>query len=199
MLLSILTISSKSYWELFKLTTPNKLNYCLKYGFTLHAVHSENVWRQKLQLDVLKYCDWLWFLGADTIITNYNIDAKSLCYSNADFVIGLDEYGINNDSFFIRNCPKSMEFLTKVLFLLNRSYPNDQEAMKQVIKDMPEYRVKIVNQKLLNSYYNLEYGRPLTAERGNWEKGDLVLHTPGIHDISRRYEILKNHLDLVIL
>jgi hypothetical protein len=46
--------------------------------------------------------EWFWWLGTDTMITNYNIKIEDVIDNDYHFIIGTDGNGMNADGFFIR-------------------------------------------------------------------------------------------------
>lgn len=197
MKITLLTAASHEYWPLLQLTAPNKLQYCLKHHIQLDVkkhttfIASDRQW---MMLKSLDHSDWLWFMGADTLVMNHNIDVRQFLDDKYDFIIGEDINGINNDVFFLKNNDISNQFLYRVIEL-NKIEANDQESMKVAMREMPEFKVKIVHQKQFNSYLYSEYNYP-NDNGGSYSKGDFVLHLPGIPN-SRRIEIVKEYLKLV--
>ncbi len=213
--LTILSSVSEEYIPLAKITAPNKMAYAFRWGFGLHVgrhfKRDYDLWgiRQAQILNTLPMSDWLWFMGADTVITNMTIDARKFCIADEyDAVIAYDVNGINNDSWFIRNCPASYAFIERVLHLRGK-YPTDQDAMKSVLgllgngEPMPGFRMAYVSQRLFNSYL---YGRPeygsysdqQKADRGGgWHHGDFVVHFAGI-DLPSRMVLAQQYLNAVV-
>lgn len=201
MKLTILTAASHDYWPLLELSAPNKLEFAMRFGLQLHvAKHTGDGgcydnWgeREQFMLDTLDAhsCDWLWFMGADTLITNMTRDVRELCDEAFDFIIGQDVNGINNDSFLMQNTRASREFLKRVLN--RRDQPTDQHAM---FREMQEggLRTSVVSQRLFNSfkYDEYEYGE----QPGTWEEGDLVIHFPGL-PFERRMALMREYLGRV--
>ena len=199
MKVTILTAASYSYWPLMELSAPNKLEYALKFGMQLnmctHAgtagIHDHWGEREQFMLDALSVysVDWLWFMGADTIITNMTKDVRDYCDPAFDFIIGEDVNGINNDSFLLQNTRASHEFLKRVLF--RRDQPTDQHAMGREL-NAGGLRTSIVSQRLFNSYKYDEYGYG-PQPGGTWVDGDLAMHFPGLV-YSRRLELMREYL-----
>lgn len=200
MKVTLLTASSKEYWLLMALSAPNKLEYCIRHGvqfaMNIHThIDAFKNWgeRELFMLDALDAydCDWLWFMGADTIITNQTLDIRTLCDDEFDFIIGVDVNGINNDSFLLKNCKASRDFLKRVL--CRRDAPHDQDAMFAE-KDV-SLKTKLVGQRTFNSYKYDEYGYGPFPE-GTWQEGDFVLHVPGLH-LVRRVQLMQEYLGKV--
>lgn len=205
MRLNLFTSSSNSYWPLFCITLPNKLEYCLRWQVQLTALKEASMptWgeRQRMLLNTLNESDWVWFMGADTLIMNHTIDAHQFCDNNYDLIISEDYNGINNDVMFIKNSEASRKFFT-TLVTKNKQLPSDQEAMKDMFKnnEIPDFKFKIVPQKLFNCYlYDthvayVSYPKDLP---GTYKRGDFVLHFPGMGFGARMYEAQKYSQEVV--
>ncbi len=196
---TLLTAASPDYWPQMELSGPNKMEYCLRHHVTLSMVLHDNItvknWgeRELFMLDALDGydTDWLWFMGADTIITNMTIDIRTMCQDKHDFIIGVDINGINNDSFLLKNTKPARDFLRRVL--CRRDHPNDQSAMfdeKDVLK------TQLVSQRYFNSFKYDEYHYGEYPD-GNWQEGDFVLHLPGMPN-ARRIELMNEYLRKVV-
>jgi len=197
MKITLLTEASKEYWPLMQMTAPNKLEYCLKHDIQLCMLQSNGFsmqGRTQSMIDTLTNTDWLWFMGADTLIMNHKIDVRKFLDENYDVIIGKDINGINNDVMFIKNSAISQYFLYNVRYY-NNVEPNDQASMQRVISEHPNLKTKIVHQKEFNSYLYSEYRYPDDGG-GSYAPGDFVLHLPGIPN-TRRIEIVKEYLNKV--
>jgi hypothetical protein len=205
MKISLLTAASDAYWPLMEMLAPNKLEYCLRWKFQLHIRHlgNQTQWgeREQVILDTLPSCDWLWFLGADTLITNLTTDIRSIIEPDKDFLIGRDVLGINNDSMLLHNCPLTYRFVQWLLGH-NQEFPDDQTAMNHFLtKEASIFhsRVSIIPQRRFNSYpYHLyDFDHCRNAKEGHWEPGDFVLHLPGM-DNARRLLVFRDYLPKVV-
>jgi hypothetical protein len=207
MLITLLTTSSDSFWYIFRHTVPNKMEYCLRWGIQL-TIRKQflrdggpTIERPQFILDVLDTCDWLWFMGGDTLIMNQTIDVKRFINDKHNLIIGQDVNGINNDVFFLKNSEASKEFLRQVIALKD-THHNDQAAMQEIIDKnlVPELNHCIVPQKFFNAYlYATEpayFAYPKDYE-GNFVIGDFVLHLAAI-DNYRREELINEYLPKVI-
>jgi hypothetical protein len=205
--IAILTLASDVFWDLFHLSAPNKLEYCLKWKVDLimgymHTATQGNTLdhqRQRAILDAFKRYDWVWFLGADTLIMNQTIDVRQFLDPNADFIIAQDPNGLNNDSCFYRKCDETIEFINRTIKHLETE-PHDWYAQSAAKRDMPNFKLKIVPQKLFNCYpFSTEVafsGYPKDLE-GDYKDGDFVLHLPSISN-DRRIQVFKEQLPKVI-
>jgi hypothetical protein len=167
-------------------------------GFKYPITSGISFERSELIIELLesgKY-DWIHACGCDTMITNFNIKLEDLADNNYDFVIAVDCYNINNDSMLIRNAPSSIAWLKHVVnsYEQYKNHPTrwfDQQCMIESI-DMMGDRIKIVPQRVLNSYnydlYPIEphiYKKDLMGNSGQWESGDFLIHWPAIPNAQR--------------
>lgn len=206
MKITLLTVSSANndYWNVLSMSSPNKLEYCLRHRIQLSVASHKNYnpytnWgeREMFVLDALNSYDteWVFFQGADTLITNMTVDIRTLLDPEFDVIIGIDINGINNDSMFFQNTPNTKEFLKRVMYKRNGS-ANDQVAMEQIMAEMPQLRVSRVSQRLFNSMKYDEYGYGAYPQ-GNWQPGDFVIHFAGLAN-QRRIQLITEYLERVI-
>lgn len=197
--IKLLTAASKDYWDVLKLSAPNKLEYCLKWNIelTIREHFNKDIKHERTYFmqNALKECDWLWFMGSDTLIMNHTIDVRQYLDNDVNFIIGKDINGINNDVFFLKNTPSSREFLDNVQ-KYNKTEENDQESMKKAINDTLYFKTKIVHQKQFNSYLYDQYSYP-DDKGGNFSIGDFVLHLPGLPN-KKRQVLMREYLPKVI-
>lgn len=201
----ILTANSLDYQKLSEISAPNKREYAERAGFRFaHWPMSDyclKPWGERIMLmqKALKDCGWLWFTGADVMVTNYMIDCRK--FMEGDLVIGWDNHGINNDSFFLKNSVAGNAFLEAVLEKRGEC-PDDQTAMWRVIADgvVPDLEVSIRPQSYFNSYrYDLyhNYMEWPAAKEGQWLGGHFVLHLPGL-PMAQRLATMRQTLGMVI-
>ena len=201
--ITLFTLSTNEFWFLNKLTAPNKMEYCVRWGLqmSMRKLAYPYPWGLKGEyiLNTLNECDWLWFMGADTLIMNQTIDVKTLIDDQYDFIIGKDVNGINNDVFFLKNSVASREFM-KAVVDQRLILPDDQHAMKSFMGVIPNFKYNIVSQKLFNAYlYSTEpaYASYPGVHEGDFKPGDFVLHFPGMDNIRRQF-LINKHLPGVI-
>lgn len=116
----LLTHATTDYQPLIDLCEPARQEWCSRFGWTRkhHILHYTpplvpgNCWqRPQVWLQELQQCDWLFFMGADTLITNRTIDPQQFMTDDVDFVIAQDGAGIQSDVWFMRNCPVCIDML----------------------------------------------------------------------------------------
>jgi hypothetical protein len=159
-LITVLTHSSSDYWELNSITAPTKLAYCLRYQYQFVMRYCHWCVRTESMADALRQCDWLWFTGADVMIMNHCVDVAQHIDNNYCMVAVKDWNDLNNDSFLLRNCERSIAFLREV-GQRNHLY-SDQDAMVELIRE--GFPCKFIDKRLINSY-------PC-----DYQHGDLALH-----------------------
>lgn len=215
---ALVTAHNQAYQPLADLTwDQNKKLYAEKWGYDAIAITEGfrypvqyiSFERSNYIADLLesgKY-DWIHAVGCDTMITNFDISLESLVDDNFDFVIAVDCYNINNDSFLARATPNTIQWLRNIVSL-REAYSDakwlDQSAMIDTI-DMMKDRIKIVPQRTMNSYnYDLYpglvphiYKKDLFGNDGQWQSGDFLIHWPAV-PLEKRIELAQDMLGKVI-
>ena len=219
-----------SYQELADLTNPNKQRYCDKHGYDF-IPHFSNFNFDKYYIDknkpigmsnwhggfekiglVLsllksgKY-DWVFWLGTDTLITNFDIKIEEVIDNDYHFIVANDCNEWNSDSFLARATPEGIAWMEH-LDNCTRQYIShvwgEQQAMieqRDKFKDI----IKVVPQELINSYeYSLystpqhQAGRDILGNNGRWTMGHYVVHWPGT-SLGHRIQLANKYLkDCVI-
>lgn len=193
-----------------ELCAPNKLEYCLRHGVQLTIKkHSDSVvssWGERTEfmieeLERMPQGDWLWFMGADTLITNMTTRLDSILTDDApDFIIAKDMHAINNDVFFLRRSDASLAFLQEV-HSLKREFGDDQQAMINLLQ-RDKIGVRYETQVPFNSYLFDQYRyyknmHLSTDSPGHWVPGRFVLHLPGL-PVEKRIELMTAKLKEVV-
>jgi beta-1,4-mannosyl-glycoprotein beta-1,4-N-acetylglucosaminyltransferase len=153
--------------------------------------------------------EWFWWLGTDTLITNYNIKLEDVVDPAYHFIIGTDGNGMNADSFFIRNTIEGRNYIDWIIANIGTydpQYFREQQAMIDSY-DMPEWKpiIKIVPQKEFNAHDcwpNQSAPEPSwidkLGERGWWEQGDFVVHWPGSSLETRMNRMVPYYMPKVV-
>ena len=211
---AVCSIYDEGYAELGDITIGiNAKKYCDLHGYDL-VVRRDNFSLPNNQLGYEKVHlileilatnkhEWIYWRGADTMQTNLNIELRDMVSIYDFFIIGCDVHNINADSFFIRNCEKSIQFFTEVLEDRHK-YVDEQQAFHMLYQ---KYQFKVLPQKCINSYdYNLYLstepfnvnglqpecapGLDIFGQSGQWTPGDFLIHWPGI-SLTKRIELAK--------
>lgn len=176
----------------------NKIPYCEKHGYQHELrlcddwkdMHSAQIDKMNILKDVIDRTEedsWIWWTGADLMITNYQIKLEDLVDKNYHFIIASDFNGINADSFLLRNSEKGRQYLQMIIDKLPiyTYWEGEQGLMKDTYDDYKNDVVKLVPQKTMNSYnyalYRGRYPEPLIDKLGtvgDWSVGDFVIQWP---------------------
>lgn len=179
----ILTAASKTFSEMESITLSGKIAYAKRWGHTFINHRSQDgidlAWERpvfwKRYLEKLSEGEWMWFLGCDTLIMNHLIDCREFTRDeNYNLVIGQDANTLGNDSFFIRNCSESLNFLEDVSSFKNvGNLTDEQRAMNHLI-NLGRIKTAKVPHVLFNSYLDRLYSQKISVR--DYEQGDFVLH-----------------------
>ncbi|KAI8920503.1 hypothetical protein BC831DRAFT_479337 [Entophlyctis helioformis] len=144
---------------------------------------------------------WLWSLDMDTVITNYNKTVTDLIDDRYDLIVARDCNDINTGSFLIKASNWSLGFLEEV-YKHEHAQPREwweNAAIIEVLKDErfeAKTHVKLISQKLLNSYHPVICGENNFA--ATWEEGDLVIHFPSLTRWEGFPDMFKEYCEKVI-
>ena len=182
----------------------NKVPYCQRHGYNfelrlvensplnVNTLHRYQMSKVLFINDVLNRSPedaWVWWTGADLMITNFTIKLESIIDTNYHFIIATDFNGMNADSFLVRNSEKGRRYFKMIVDTLPMYtyWEGEQGIMKETYSIFKDDVVKIVPQKTINSYnyadYRVAYAHrePLQDELGNigdWSPGDFVIQWP---------------------
>lgn len=196
---TIVCYYTENYQPLIDLTWhQNKIPYCERHGYkhdlrlrSWPSSHAGQVDKINILQDIIDRTEedsWIWWTGADLMITNFTIKLEDIIDLNYHFIIASDFNGINADSFLLRNSPKGRDYLKMISDTLP-SYKDNWEGEQAIMKDTYEqYKhdvVKLVPQRTINSYnyavYRGRYPEPLIDKLGtvgDWKIGDFVIQWP---------------------
>ena len=174
----------------------NKKLYCEQWEYPYHIKTSGFTYcpsyeKIKFMLDIMEEhpeYDWLYWAGADTLITNFYIKLEEFVDDDYHVIMSKEVLGINADSFMLKNSPESRDYF-RYLWTLVEKYQThmfwEQQAMIDSM-DKYEHLFKFVPQKTFNSYlYKQLYQRihntsiDQTGTDGQWYPGHFLLHFAG--------------------
>ena len=195
-MIAIVSLHTPNYQVLADFTwTQNKQEYAERHGYAtilkLDNFHGGcSIGYEKIYF--LQECmksrpdiEWFWWLGTDTMITNFNTKIEEHLDDIHHFIIGEDGNGMNADSFFIKNTPEGRAYINWIIATKDHYDTHvfhEQQAMIES-KAMMQWDpiVKIVPQNRFNCHdcWPNKVGYDKFGERGWWESGDFVVHWPG--------------------
>lgn len=209
----------------------NKAIYCTLHGYDLRIERSIRSkftdpkthaggfsWsRLEAMLDLVKSgaYQWVWCVGADTLITNFKITLESIVADAQDskhvLICGERVAPLQADSFLVRCSPEGIAWLEELLSQYP-AYKHHPWVENQTMIDLREKHAnvtQIVPQWKLNSYqYDLYYsfnndaanyrsGLDCYGNRGQWQEKDFLVHWPGT-TLQKRLELVKQYTPKII-
>jgi hypothetical protein len=201
----LLTSASQAYSCLADVTEPNKQEYCTRWGLKYKRVSQEAVYhgwqRPRLWLDTLMTCDWMFWIGADAMITNMKTSPQKFTRGKHDFVFTTDIHGLQDDVFWLRKTPATIRML-KWASANVMSYMNEQYALAAYLQTHDKQVVpKIVPPRDLQAYPNTLFYNPKSKYCASlattfWIPGAFSLHLPGL-PINERLKLFAIFLSKV--
>jgi hypothetical protein len=183
----------EEYKKSIELCLKSHKKYCEKHNYdyitdeTIFDDTRHPSWSKiKLIQKYLPNYEYLLWIDADAMITNYDIVAESLL-SDKFLLISSDWNGINAGVFIIRNDPMSFDFLDDVW----NNYKGDvtdgwwEQNAIQYFAETEKYKPHIEvldgeKRKLLNSYdkeHTIKHS--WKPNQSYWTEGDFIIHFPG--------------------
>jgi hypothetical protein len=194
-MMTLVTAASDGYMPLHRITSRSKVSYCEKweiaYWFRKHRLAT--AWeRVDIWLEAIKRGGWIFFMGADTLVANPEIDPYSFADEMYDLIIAKDINCINSDVFMLRASGLAIEWMQHVRGLEGK-FANEQDAMIACLND-ENFRVKIVTNRTFNSYWHrshpyLHYSREY-VDQSVFQDGDFCLHLTNL-PMEQRIEVAK--------
>lgn len=207
MTVAIQILFTSGWKELADLVLPVAKSYCEKHGYKFINVeypeYPSDFGYNKLRwvINLFKEnIDIVWCLDLDTMITNHIIRVEEFIDKENNFWICKDLNGINAGSFIIKKSEWSLIFLE---YLLNQQGKEnmhcEQDAIREYINTHDDHSIKILPHPSINSllYENYPEFNNVTETQGQWQKGNFVLHVPGI-GYEKRKEILTNIKEQIV-
>ena len=204
----------------------NKAQYCLKHGYDLRVLRGTRPefaddkahaggfsWSrlaEMLDLVVSGNYEWVWCVGADTLVTNFNLKLEELTKNTKAhlMICGERVAPIQADSFLVRNSIGGAEYLRDIISE-RRNYARHPWVENQAMIDRRNQHssiTEIVPQWRLNSYdysqfYHLgdqyRMGTDCYGNRGQWVHGDFLIHWAGV-SMAERAKLCSKYEGLVV-
>jgi hypothetical protein len=194
---AIASINTDNYQDLADLTDAPKREYCERYGYKFFVLketkYSPVMGFNKIHfsLEILNEnpdVEWLLFSECDATVTNLTIPMSDKINNDYHVILPVDVNNINAGNFLVRNSPEGRAYLQMIIDheeLYSTHEWAEQQAMIETIQDYSD-TVLLVYQKYMNSYQPEAYdyadvSKDLFGNSGAWEKGDWIVHWPGLH------------------
>lgn len=198
-----------NYNTLSNLTWPNKIEYCKRHNYLYFHKNKDFVGNIVMGFEKIYYIlnllqtsdefDWLWFVGCDTLIMNFEIKIENIINGVSEdkfFIIAKDIHGLNADSFLIKNSKSGLDFLYFTWDKMkeyNNKWPYEQGVWWDYYEDY-KHGIELIPQYLINSYDYSLYG--MNYEPGQYRDESLLIHWPGL-DLNKRIELYHKYVKII--
>lgn len=214
----IVSPASPELKPLAKITQPNKEEYAYRMGINIHfpvyldASKDHRFGRVAYMREFLPQCDWLLFMGADTIFMDMTHNINQLCDYNYDIIASWDNMGLQSDVMFLKNCPQVLSFLDNVLEMRDDTMQrkgfmesSDQGAIVRLLSGRSTYFDESlpIEPQVITSAECQNYGlrvkeesRKINSYLHTFNQGDLIFHCAGmpLHEKVIQTEIMLKHV-----
>ena len=198
----------------------NRLEYCRAHRYAFHPFTNTfdsrpAAWSKlKIILNIFKEDnpDWVLWTDSDAVIKNKNIKIEDLIDNNFDLIISKDGFTYNTGIFLIKNTDASKKFLNECIEKEQYvGHPwEEQAAVVDFLEKNDSYKVKVVPQRILNSYPKkppLEGWYTQVGEKkyfwqdgeGEFQEGDFVIHFAGFSPKEKELLIEKHTKNICVL
>ncbi|NDD83573.1 hypothetical protein EBZ38_04725 [bacterium] len=206
----ILTSMSDNISDIINLTAPNKLEYCLKHGYSFlldNQPYQNACERMSAIIPLFEEYSIIWNIDADTVITNMNIPIHSLeCLG--DHMTVCEENmvywnRINCGSVVYKNTPQTKWLLQQIT--------DNKDKWKHLVcqaqtwlADISEHLGDIITIAPANSFNSVEWNLPANSAKwgppgNNWRQGDLLYHPCSVFPKQERIKYLQNALNTKVI
>jgi hypothetical protein len=159
--------------------------------------------------------EWILISEADATITNMTVRMEDKIDNDYHVVIPVDLNTLNGGNWLLRNSPEGRAYIQHMVDVVE-DYREDQSpsgklkdkwGLQQVMIDtIDQFQniVKIVEQRYMNSYEPEIYdycdaSRDCFGNDAVWQKGDWIIHWPGIRHNVRLERVKRlNDEDLIV-
>lgn len=214
MKIAVNTFYTHSYQPLANIVVPNLKDYCYRHNYDLHitTVPDGNFHYVKT-IDTRKLLDeydLVFTMENDILVTNHNIKPTDFIDDEHDMFLTRD-INDNNSGIFIT---KSSEWSKGWLDFVQSFKGEDGYGDEQNVWERHHHeKIKYVPHPSFNSYPYIEYAPSYgyinweqynprkeipTHDMGNWEKGDFILHLPGM-TLEKRIELFDKYKEHIVL
>lgn len=181
--LTLISACPRASWIFNTYTFPGKQAYARRWATRAYCYLQPDdvvgswdrlrVWREGLRQ--VETGGWMWFLGAECLIANPDIDWRSLGPFDGDLVIGGERWHLNYESFFLRSTPETHEFLARAA-KLKAVLGTDLDAMTVLIV-AETIRADIRPRRQLASLLPADAERQARPATDVYSAGDFVVQS----------------------
>jgi hypothetical protein len=164
----------------------------------------------KILIDLLekdKDTDWFFWIDADAVFMNHHKRLDQFISNDPStfFIVGKDCNGINVGTFFLKNCPQSLEFLKELWQIgpkVGGWIEESEQGQLSILGQSEKYAkgFSIVRNTEFNSYIHDCWGvedREVVPCQMHYKytQGDFIIHLPGVPN---KAQIISDVLKFVI-
>lgn len=198
---AVFTSVSANIAELAAITTPNKLEYCLRHGYSLvveNAPYDDAVANADRLCHYLDRFDLVWTLDADAVITNMTVPIHELpCLGEHATVCEeriVEWNRINCGSMVWRDTPPTRWLLREITRRRDEwaSLPCQSQTWLDAVSEKLGDWLTIAP---ANAFNSCVWNRPANARDevgGYWSPGDLVYHPCGVFPAAERLRWIRD-------
>ena len=196
----MVTSVSANVAEMAALTVPNKLEYCLRHGYSLicdNQPYEQAVARVDLLCHYLDRFDLVWTLDCDAVITDMRQPIHELSHIGPHVTVC--EEGIV--SWNLLNCGSMVWRNTKKSRALLQTISEDRGqwlgmpcGWQTLLGHFASAGLDVLTVAPLRAFNSCVWNRPANSHDeigGHWQQGDLVYHPCGVFPMQERLEWLK--------
>lgn len=206
----LLTSISNNISEIISITAPNKLEYCLKHGYSFmldNQPYKDAVERTYAIIPLFEEYDLIWMIDADTVITNMNIPIHTLECLGENITVCEENMvywnRINCGSMVLKNTEKT-KWLLQAISDHKRNWESLVCQWQTWLANISDNIKDVLTIAPPNSFNSIEWNLPASSAAwgppgNNWKSGDLLYHPCSVFPREERIKYLKNALDTKIL
>lgn len=207
MKVAVVTSVSENIAELAALTMPNKLEYCLRHGYSLvcdNQPYAEAVRNTHYLCDYLDRFDLVWSLDCDAIVTNMAQRIEELSCLGHHMTVceeGIVAWNkINCGSMVWKNTVETRGLLHAISRRVDewQHMPCIWQTWLQFIKTTPEDAITVAPLRAFNSCVWNRPGNARDEIGGHWQPGDFVYHPCGVYPYQERIAWVRKALEQVL-
>ena len=206
MSVALVTSVSANIADLAAITVPNKLEYCLRQGYTLicdNQPYDQAAARVDLLCHYLDRFDLVWTLDCDAVITDIRQPIHELACLGPHVTVceeGIVHWNrVNCGSMVWRNTTKARVLLQTIAEDRDR-WAGLACGWQTLLGEFASVGVDVLTVAPLRAFNSCVWNRPANERNevsGHWQPGDFVYHPCGVFPMEERTEWLKRILTQV--
>ncbi len=194
--IAILSLYDEGWGWAGSIVDSNRIAYCQRWGCeyvnanALINASRPTAWSKLTAMaHHLPHYDWLLYLDADALIMNPAVPIAAYLDRRYDFIATNDGNGFNSGAMLVQNTPWSQQWLRQLWaqehLVTGKNLPflYEQRAFHALLSADPSIEVKHVKY-LPPCAFNSQLKKS-PADKGQYVRGDFVLHFAGYHGVTK--------------